>query len=85
MKKNKMSPKDAKQSIDTTPVGSEERDLDDLVHEESKESHSDLQGEDLDDKVHRTLKPATSGDLLNPGLEDPDDLVHGLGNDEDDH
>jgi hypothetical protein len=57
-----------------------EKDADDLAHEKDEEEPTEIGEADPDDIVHRSYKPRAAGD--EDSLEDPDDLVHGYTDDE---
>lgn len=57
-----------------------EKDPDDLAHEESHEQPTDAREKDLDDVVHGSYKTRAVKDK--DSLEDPDDLVHDYGDDD---
>lgn len=59
-----------------------EKDIDDLVHSEEDKIPTELGEQDPDDLVHRPPKPKTGN--IDESLADPDDLVHGYEDDEDD-
>ena len=75
MKKKAGAAKDNKPGSKKTSFGRQEKDIDDLVHDEEIGTDPDQSEEDPDDKVHRIKRSQT--DLANPDMEDPDDLVHG--------
>lgn len=66
--------------VSNPSTGGNEKDIDDLVHEEpNKEALDSNEEEDPDDKVHRVNHPGNSPmNEAHTGMEDPDDLVHGL-------
>jgi hypothetical protein len=78
MKKKTVSAKLERPGTNKTSIGRQEKDVDDLVHDEANEPASGPDEEDADDRVHRVKKPGVSQiQEANPGMEDPDDLVHG--------
>jgi hypothetical protein len=84
MEKKSVPGKKPQPGLNKTSMGRKEKDMDDLVHEEASEEALDRnEEEDPDDKVHR-VRPAGSSSSTdaNPGMEDPDDLVHGLPEDD---
>ena len=56
-----------------------EKDADDLAHEKEEEEPTEIGEADPDDIVHRSYKPRTDKEN---NMEDPDDLVHGYPDDE---
>lgn len=87
MKKQTINKTDTKKSSPKpTPKQRTEKDADDLVHSQEPESvpEAETSEEDLDDMVHRP-KPRAGGLIdTEDSLEDPDDLIHGYLEEEDD-
>jgi hypothetical protein len=85
MKKQAINKTDTKKSSPKpTPKQRTEKDADDLVHsQEPGTGAAETSEEDLDDMVHRP-KPHAGIIDTEDSLEDPDDLIHGYLEEEDD-
>jgi hypothetical protein len=84
MEKKSLPAKKPQPEMNKTSMGRKEKDMDDLVHEEANEEALDLnEEEDPDDKVHQSKRTGSSpANDANSGMEDPDDMVHGLNEDD---
>ena len=85
MKKQAINKTNTKKSSPrSTPRQRTEKDADDLVHSQEPEKipEAETGEEDLDDIVHRP-KPRAGAVNTEEGLGDPDDLVHGYPEEED--
>ena len=85
MKKQPIPKTDTKKSSPKlTPKKRIEKDADDLVHSQEQEElpEAETGEEDLDDIVHRP-KPRAGTIDTEESLQDPDDLVHGYLEEED--
>lgn len=81
MKKQLISNNKDKPATKLPPKERVEKDVDDLVHEQ--ETEQAITGEkDPDDIIHRPSKPLPGTITYEDNMEDPDDLVHGYQDEE---